>query len=89
VKFGTHYLEDQPLLLTTKQLAWFAYVMQLAMDGDRNMKESEMRLHKKEIKGLKKFILDNRHLLKKIEVVVLEDGDTVQEVLGDDLEDDY
>jgi len=89
VKFGKRHSEDQPLRLTAKQLAWFAYVMQLAMDGDRNMKEREMRLHKKEIKRLKKFILDNRHLLKKIEIVVAEDGDIVQEHLGEDLEDDY
>jgi len=61
--------------------------MHLAMDGDRNMKESDMRLHKKEIKGLKKFILESRHLLQKIEIVVAEDGDPIQEVLGEDLED--
>jgi len=79
---------DEPLRLTVKQLVWFAYVMFLAVDGDRNMKESEMRLHKKEMKGMKRFILENRQFLTKIELILPEDVDTVQEVLGEDLEEE-
>ena len=75
MKFGKRYSEDQPLRLTAKQLAWFAYVMKLAMVGDRNMKESEMRLHMKAIKGLKQYVLESRHVMRKIEVVV--DGEVV------------
>ena len=74
--------------MTAKQLAWFAYVLTLALDGDRNMKESEMRLHRKEINSMKKFILESRHVLMKIEIVDFEDVDRVQEVLGEDLEED-
>jgi len=79
---------DEPFRLIAKQLAWFAYVMFLAVDGDRNMKESEMRLHKKEMKGMKQFILENRQFLTKIEIILPKDAHTVQEVLGEDLEEE-
>jgi len=46
------------------------------------MKESEMWLHKKEIKGLKKYIFESQHLLKKIQIVLAKDGEMVQECLG-------
>lgn len=88
VKFGRRYSPEEPLQLTAKQLAWFAYVLTLALDGDRNMKESEMRLHRKEINSMKKFILESRHLLTKIEIVDFEDVNKVHEVLGEDLEED-
>jgi len=35
---------------------------------------------------MKKFILESPHLLKKIETVV-EDGNTIQKLFGEDLED--
>lgn len=37
VKFGTHHLPDEPLKLIAKQLSWFAYVMHLTTDGNRNI----------------------------------------------------
>ena len=77
IKFGKNFFEDEPIRITAKQLAWIAYVMHLAMDGDCNMKESDIRIHRKEIKGFKKFILKQWHMLQRIEVIVLEDTEIV------------
>ena len=60
--------------------------MHLAMDSDCNMKGSDMRIHKKKIKGFKKFILEQQYMLQRIEVIVSKDTKTVQEVLGDNID---
>jgi hypothetical protein len=89
VKFGTHHLPDELLRLTAKQLSWFAYVMHLAMDGNRNMKESELGVHKKQMKELKRFIINQRHMLRRFELIAGEETDPTADALGDDLADDW
>lgn len=41
----------------------------LAMDGDRNMKETELRFHQEGIQGYIKFILERRDSIRRINVI--------------------
>lgn len=85
VKFGIHHLEIRPLRVTAKQLAWFAYIMHLAMDGNRNMKENELHMHKREMKTLKRFIIEQQHQFTRIEVVGVGDSSPIHDVLGENV----
>ena len=51
--------------------------MHLAMDSDHNIKERKLKIHRKEVKGFKKFILERWHMIRRIEVLVCEERNTV------------
>jgi len=52
------------------------------MEGDRNMKDSELRFHKAGIKGYKTFILDKRDSIVRINVIQEAEniGDAVHDI---------
>jgi hypothetical protein len=58
------------------------------MDGDRNMKETELRFHQEAIRGYTKFILERRDSIRRINVIheVEHIGEpTLHDVLGTDV----
>ena len=86
VKFGPNFDHDEPVKVTQHQLAWFLYFLQLAMDGDKNMKMYNDAKNKSEIKYCKRYIRTHRARITHIHVVFKEDMD-LQEVLREDVED--
>jgi len=58
--------------------------LDLAIDGDRNMKETELRFHVEGIKGYKTFIFEKRDSIRRFNVIH-DSEPTVNDVLGTDL----
>ncbi|KAG0596273.1 hypothetical protein M758_UG239200 [Ceratodon purpureus] len=81
---GKNYSTRTPISMLPNQLAWFAYVLGLAMDGDRNMKETELRFHQEGIQGYIHFILERRDSIRRINVIHATE-DNLEATLGTDV----
>lgn len=84
VKYGISFnISTKTLRLLPSQLAWFTYVLDLAMQGDLNLKNNGF--HKQEMARCEEFIMANQEYIKKIELVTENDFQGIyNEVLGDE-----
>lgn len=84
VKFGVNFsISTTTLRLLPSQLAWFTYVLDLAMQGDLNLKNNGF--HIQEMARCEEFIMDNLEYIQKIELVTERDFQGIyNEVLGDE-----
>jgi len=72
--------------LLPSQLVWFAYVLDLVMHGDLNLKNN--RFHK-ELARYEEYIMSNQEYIKKIELVSTNDFQgRYNEVLEDEEEEE-
>lgn len=88
VKFGVNFsISTSTLRLLPRQLAWFTYVLDLAMQGDLNLKHNGF--HKDEMARCEEFIMRNRECIRKIELVCENELQGMyNEVLGDEEEEE-
>ncbi|KAG0572267.1 hypothetical protein KC19_VG080300, partial [Ceratodon purpureus] len=84
VKYGISFnISTKTLRLLPSQLAWFTYVLDLAMQGDLNLKNNGF--HKQEMARCEEFIMANQEYIKKIELVTENDFQGIyNEVLEDE-----
>ena len=88
VKFGINFSISTTILrLLPCQLAWFVYVLNLAMQGDLNLKNNGF--HKEELARCEEYIMDNQQYIQKIQLVTTNvHQDFYNEVMDDEEEEE-